>query len=66
MNIPWNFQLLNLERVYDLGEHSRKAYVNMKPEKRADACTKCGECEPKCPQNIEIRKQLEEVHRTLG
>lgn len=28
------------------------------PEKRANACIKCGECEKKCPQNLPIRKLL--------
>lgn len=31
-------------------------------DKLADACTKCGECEEKCPQNISIMKEIEEAH----
>ncbi len=37
-----------------------------KPEKQACNCQRCGACEPKCPQNIEIIRQLEEVSDSLG
>jgi predicted aldo/keto reductase-like oxidoreductase len=32
----------------------------------ADACTECGECEEKCPQQIKVIDKLKEIHRTLG
>ena len=32
-----------------------------RPEKGAGACVACGECEPKCPQDIPIREKLKEV-----
>jgi len=38
----------------------------MKPEKRAENCQECEACLEKCPQRIEIIKQLKEVHETLG
>jgi predicted aldo/keto reductase-like oxidoreductase len=38
----------------------------MKPEKRADACVNCGECEPKCPNKIPIMEQLGQVDQLLG
>ena len=31
----------------------------------ADNCTECGECEPKCPQNIDIINQLKVAHSAL-
>jgi len=70
VNIPRIFQLYNQARVYDIWETSREAYsqignVEWEPGKTADACVECGECEPKCPQNISIRSQLKEAHKLL-
>lgn len=68
VNIPRNFELLNYARVYGLEAYAREAYRGMalKPEQRADHCGECGECEPKCPQKIPIRRQLKQVHDALG
>ena len=66
VDIPGNFNLYNLERVYGLTDWAQAQYAKMKPEKRADACTRCGECEPKCPNDIPIVDQLEQVHELLG
>jgi uncharacterized protein len=71
VNIPLNFQLMNYHRIYSLTDYARGEYKNigkvdwMKGEK-ASACVECGECETKCPQKIEIRKQLKETATALG
>jgi predicted aldo/keto reductase-like oxidoreductase len=31
----------------------------------ADQCTECHDCEPRCPQHIEIAERLAEAHRCL-
>jgi len=66
VNIPRCFELLNHHRVYGLTDHARRGYRRLKPESRADKCVECGQCEEKCPQKIEIRRQLKEVHEVLG
>jgi predicted aldo/keto reductase-like oxidoreductase len=77
VNIPENFRYMNWFRVWGLDEQAKKAYANLNGERhwapygpitglRADACLQCGECEPKCPQNIHIIDQLQEVAGTLG
>ncbi|MHA1502794.1 MAG: 4Fe-4S dicluster domain-containing protein, partial [Candidatus Heimdallarchaeota archaeon] len=35
------------------------------PGNNAEACTECGECLEKCPQNIEIIERLKEAHGIL-
>jgi hypothetical protein len=72
VNIPQNFTIMNYHRVYSLTQYAKQQYRRFGAErwalegKNAGACEQCGECEPKCPQDIKIMEQLAEVHRTLG
>lgn len=71
VNIPLVFKLMNYHRVYGITEYARQEYaqigkVNWMKGKDASACTDCGICEEKCPQKIEIRKQLKESAAVLG
>jgi hypothetical protein len=66
VDIPGNFRLLNYAKLYGLTEWARQEYQNMEEQKRAAACTQCGACEPKCPQNLPIIEQLEEVVAALS
>jgi len=68
VNIPENFQLMNYHRVWGLTEFARQRYAHLggKRGNKAADCLECGQCEPKCPQNIKIMEQLKEVARTLG
>ncbi len=68
--IPKIFAMYNQARVYGLWDHARRQYSNMiakapKQGQPADQCAECGQCEPKCPQNIPIREQLKEAHKAL-
>jgi predicted aldo/keto reductase-like oxidoreductase len=70
INIPGIFDIYNQAKVYGLWNLAKSRYNNdLGPEhkngKRGDECTDCGACEPKCPQNIEIRRQLAEAHKAL-
>ena len=78
VNIPENFRYMNWYKVWGMEDEAKKAYEKLNGEKvwtpwagvitglNAEACIQCGECEPKCPQNIPIIEQLEEVAETLA
>lgn len=71
VNIPLNFQIMNYHRIYGITEYAKAEYAKigtmdwMKGEK-ASACIECGICETKCPQKLEIIKQLAETAAVLG
>jgi len=70
VNIPKVFECYNLGRVYGLWDVAREGYrqigtVPWVPGHAADACVACGGCEAKCPQRLEIRRQLSEAHQAL-
>jgi len=70
VNIPENFRLMNLHRVWGLTGSARERYERFGPGREnnlnAGACVECGECEPKCPQKIPIIEQLKETHSALA
>jgi uncharacterized protein len=71
VNIPLNFQIMNYHKVYGLTQYAKSQYASIGTNdwmkgKKAEECTECGLCEEKCPQKIEIRKQLKETSEALG
>jgi uncharacterized protein len=66
VDIPAVFGRYNEARIYGLWKNAKESYQWLiKQGWAADKCTQCGECEGKCPQKIEIRRQLEEAHKAL-
>ncbi|WP_181686229.1 aldo/keto reductase [Halorhabdus salina] len=65
VEIPRNFDLYNRLEMGDDPEAVLGEYDDMDEQARADACVACGECEPACPQNLEIISLLEETHTQL-
>jgi len=65
VNIPSNLSLYNDVMVFNdpTGVMVYNAFLS--PAQKASSCTECGECEEKCPQNIQIREELKKVHLTL-
>ena len=53
----------SLAKAYGLREWAEKLYGGL--EVKADKCSRCGLCEPKCPYKLPIAKMLREADRTL-
>lgn len=58
VDIPANFEILNLERVFGLSEHARSRYATLGG--KAALCRQCGKCVELCPQELDIPTRLGE------
>jgi len=65
VNIPSNLALYNDVLVFNDPTGVMVYNTFLSPEQKASSCTECGECEEKCPQNIQIREELKKVYLTL-
>jgi uncharacterized protein len=67
VNIPETFQMYNAASMFDTRKGTGGWYKFSLVSDRhgADACVRCGECVPKCPQGIAIPDRLEEAHSYL-
>lgn len=67
VDIPTNFNLYNDYFMFDETHRTVMMYNNMlSPDQRASNCEECGECEEKCPQQIDTMNELQKVHSLLG
>lgn len=67
IKIPHIFNMFTYHNVYGLTDHAKyemKKYLSEGGKSISD-CIDCGQCESKCPQNLEIRKQLRRVEDAL-
>lgn len=65
VNIPKMFRMWNVGSMYDNFNVVRYSWNNTKPEEMATSCVKCGLCETKCPQAINIREDLVSAQQFL-
>ncbi len=67
INIPRIFNMFTYHNVYGLTVHAKKEMSGYLKEggKTVKDCSSCGRCERKCPQKLEIRKQLKRVEEIL-
>ena len=63
------FEIYTHYNVYGLTESAKNAYKEFKNDKnrtQVSDCTKCGFCEEKCPQKLEVIKLLDKVDGILS
>lgn len=67
VDIPRNFSLYNDGVIYDNAGNAKTTYFHfLKASARASGCTACGECEPKCPQQIQIPSLMGTIQIAFG
>ncbi|TFI54528.1 aldo/keto reductase [Mastigocladus laminosus UU774] len=71
INIPEVLRLRNLAVAYDMKDYGQYRYGMFEnaghwfPGMKANRCTDCGDCLPKCPQNLDIPTLLKDTHQRL-
>ncbi len=60
VNIPAVLRFQSFGQVYGLKEWAKNLYSGL--EVKADKCSGCGECMPKCPYKLQIVTKLREAH----
>jgi uncharacterized protein len=72
INIPEVLRLRNLAAGCDMTDFGKYRYAMFEnaghwfPGHTANRCTDCGECLPRCPENLDIPALLKDTHQRLG
>ena len=72
IHIPEVLRLRNLAVAYGMEGFGRYRYGMFEnaghwfPGRRGDRCTDCGDCLPRCPQELDIPRLLRDTHDRLG
>lgn len=72
INIPEALRLRNMAAAFDMVEFGRYRYTMFEnagdwyPGMQADKCTRCGDCLPRCPRELDIPRLLFQTHDALA
>ncbi len=71
INIPEILRLRNLTTAYDMQDYGQYRYRMLEnaghwfPGNKGNKCTDCGDCLPRCPEQLDIPRLLRDTHQQL-